>query len=108
LKKYLLLLWLLMVPVAASALSCPTNGSIIEQGDTVQEVLARCGSPADQEKFLHKTPVTHGMAYNNGELTYGYVITHNHETVITELSYNGSRLGPSILRFEDGKMISWE
>jgi hypothetical protein len=71
-------------------------------------VLARCGSPADQEKFLHKTPVTHGMAYNNGELTYGYVITHNHETVITELSYNGSRLGPSILRFEDGKMISWE
>jgi hypothetical protein len=106
-KKYLLLLWLLM-PAAASAMSCPNNSSIIEKGDSIQEVVNRCGEPLGLNNYAHTVPVKNEWAYRDGDVIYKHAVTSFNETRVIELAYSGSRLSPSTLRFEDGKLVSWE
>jgi hypothetical protein len=106
--KKLLVMLFLMLPVGAFAMSCPSNSSIIEKGDTLQEVLQRCGEPASQHNFENEMPVKNQLTYRDGDMTFKHSVTRIHHQDITELAYNGSRLSPSTLRFENNRLVDWE
>ncbi|HLB43470.1 MAG TPA: hypothetical protein VJN02_11620 [Gammaproteobacteria bacterium] len=112
-----ILLFILLIYVSSSyAVMCPTNFKTIEQGETLQSIINKCGTPTSQSTYIKQSQISGqiGSQYsgatgtsNNGVANiYGTstgfsagrveIVT----TQITELRYNHS-----VLIFENGLLV---
>ena len=56
-KRLFLIATLCFIASDALALSCPNNGAILDEGDSIQTVLAQCGPPDSQKNSLRTVNV---------------------------------------------------
>jgi hypothetical protein len=111
--KRLLALVFLALPITGFAMSCPTNGSIIDQGDTLQEVLQRCGTPDSQREFTRLTSASerHESYYIVNDLQANkdtYSVSRTIPQEVVKLSYAGSRSSQNnTMIFINDKLVHW-
>lgn len=61
--KYLLVLILSCLSTAAMPMSCPNNGSIVDQGDNISEVVSACGEATYQNEHTENIAISKQWVY---------------------------------------------
>jgi hypothetical protein len=92
--KHLLALIILGMPIAVFAMSCPNSGSIIDRGDTVQEVLQRCGQPVSKNEYTKKVSVAQRLEYyiaNAGQASSKVAFLMSNDRVTNIILYNNGQ-----------------
>jgi hypothetical protein len=111
--KRLLAFVCLALPISGFAMSCPSNSSVIDQGDTLQEVLQRCGEPASQREFTRTISASeqHETYYLVNEVQANkdsYSVARTTPEDIVKLSYAGNRTSQNnTMIFVNDKLVRW-
>lgn len=63
--RSLLTLMLLASPIISYAISCPTNNTYLDDGDSIDQVIAACGKPTTINKINNDVLIKGEMNYAN-------------------------------------------
>jgi hypothetical protein len=92
--KHLLALIILCMPIAVFAMSCPNSSAIIDQGDSVQEVLQRCGEPVSKNEYTKKISIARRLEYfipNAGQASSKVAFLMSNDRVTNIILYNNGQ-----------------
>jgi hypothetical protein len=57
----------LWFPITSFALSCPNNATILDYGESIQQVIAECGAPQSQKKYSQSVQTTQPLVDPSGD-----------------------------------------
>ncbi len=83
--RNLIIIFGLLMPISALALTCPNSGSILKAGDSTQEVTERCGQAISSNNFINTKIISGEWIYyitntSNNNMTK-MTILHDHGRV---------------------------
>jgi hypothetical protein len=106
--KRLMSILILGMPIAVFGMSCPNSGSIIDQGDSVQEVLKHCGQPVSRNEYTKKISVAQRLEYyipTAGQASSRLTFLMSNDRVTNIILYNNNPSCQSNMD-EDSRVIN--
>jgi hypothetical protein len=80
-QKYFVAYIFLWFPITSFALTCPNNATILDYGESIQQVITECGTPKSQKQYLRTVRTIQPLVDPTGDdVSQAYSVSDQHQS----------------------------